>query len=142
MISELRPAGTAVREYARKLVGQLRALLAAGVPARNVTVIGGSKGGAIALAASRALAEPGLGWIVLGACSAQEHAGGLRGDGLSIYEQSDAIGRSCTRAFAASQQLGAQSELPLQTKLEHAFLYRPLPAWLQPALAWIQGPRN
>ena len=137
VISERRPASTSVPGYAKLLVTQLRALLAAGVPATRITVIGASKGGAIALAASRALAVAKIGYVVLGSCPAGAQAGGLHGDVLSIYETSDEIGRSCARAFAASPQLGARRGLALQTGLQHGFLYRPSAVWLEPALAWI-----
>jgi hypothetical protein len=142
VISERRPPSTTVPRYAKRLVAQLRALLAAGVSASRITVIGASKGGAIALAASRALAVAEVGYVVLGSCPAGAQAGGLHGDVLSIYETSDELGRSCARAFAASPRLGKRRELALQTGLQHGFLYSPLAAWLDPALAWVDALRS
>ena len=49
VISEQRPRNTDVEEYAGKVTGQITALLDAGVPAENITVLGASKGAAIAI---------------------------------------------------------------------------------------------
>ena len=139
VISELRPATTAVPAYARKLVAQIRHLLAAGVPATSVTVIGASKGGAIALRVSQMLATPRIGYVLLGSCGAGPAAGKLHGDVLSIYEHSDSVGRSCNAWFRASPELGPHRELELNTGLHHGFLYRPITEWIGPALAWTDA---
>jgi hypothetical protein len=139
VISELRPATTAVPAYARKLATQIRALLTAGVPATSITVIGASKGGAIALRVSQSLPTAGIGYVLLGSCSAGAASGKLHGDVLSIYERSDPIGRSCGPWFAKSPQLGKHREIEIDTGLRHGFLYRPIGEWLDPALAWIQA---
>jgi hypothetical protein len=139
VISELRPAGTAVAGYARKLAKQIRALLTAGVPATSITVIGASKGGAIALRISQTLPSAGIGYVLLGSCNDGAPASKLHGDVLSIYEHSDPIGRSCQSAFAKSPELGKHRELEINTGLRHGFLYRPIAAWLDPALRWIRA---
>lgn len=139
VISELRPAGTAVAGYARKLAKQIRALLTAGVPATSITVIGASKGGAIALRVSQTLDAQGIGYVLLGSCSEGTPVSKLHGDVLSIYERSDRIGRSCQSSFAKSPRLGKRRELEIDTGLRHGFLYRPIGEWLQPTLAWLNA---
>jgi poly(3-hydroxybutyrate) depolymerase len=48
VISEPRPRGTDIEKYAAKVVGQVNALLKAGVPPQHITIVGGSRGGQIA----------------------------------------------------------------------------------------------
>src|SRR6185369_8324070 len=57
VVSEARPKGTDVAAYAKKVAGQVRALLAAGVPPERIAVVGFSKGGGITLAAAALLRE-------------------------------------------------------------------------------------
>jgi anti-sigma factor RsiW len=45
VISEVRPQGTDVLTYARRLVVQVDSLKVAGVPSRHITIVGASKGG-------------------------------------------------------------------------------------------------
>jgi hypothetical protein len=139
VISELRPNGTAVGPYARKVAKQIRGLLAAGVPATSITVIGASKGGAIALRISQSLPTAGIGYVLLGSCNEGSPVSKLHGDVLSIYEHSDPIGRSCGPSFAKSPELGKHRELEIESGLRHGFLYRPIAQWLDPALRWIQA---
>ncbi|HST20125.1 MAG TPA: hypothetical protein VLR90_03350, partial [Blastocatellia bacterium] len=55
VISEPRPKGTDVQQYAAKVVGQINILVQAGVPPQKITVVGASKGGSIAVATSSQL---------------------------------------------------------------------------------------
>jgi len=135
VVSDLRGKDARVTAYAQALVVQLRRALDAGLPAEHITLVGASKGGGIALAVSRALDVPKIGYVLLGSCSEQA-PGGLHGEVLSIYEASDSAGRSCAPLFASSPQLGRHRELQLHTELRHGFLYTPRAEWLQPALAW------
>src|SRR5262245_29152115 len=55
VISEARPKGTDVKDYASKTVNQVQGLLNAGVPPYQITVVGASKGAVIAMVASTLL---------------------------------------------------------------------------------------
>ena len=59
VISDQRPKNADTVEYANQITQQVETLLNAGVPANNITVVGASKGGAIAIYVSHFLGEPG-----------------------------------------------------------------------------------
>ena len=64
----IRPKGESLTVSADRVVEQIQRLLASGVPASRITVVGGSMGAAIALRASLRLQNPALRYCVLGAC--------------------------------------------------------------------------
>jgi hypothetical protein len=66
----------------------------------------------------------------------------LHGDVLSIYEESDSLGRSCQKIFAQSPDLGRSGEIRLQTGLKHGFIYRPLAQWMGPVVGWAKTPQQ
>lgn len=58
VISEVRPEGSTVREYVVKTAEYVSRLISAGVPLENITVVGFSKGGQIALRTVAVLGNP------------------------------------------------------------------------------------
>ena len=60
----------------------------------------------------------------------------LHGHVLSIFEASDELGKTCEPLFERSPELGERREIRLSTGLRHGFLFRPLEAWVEPAVAW------
>jgi pimeloyl-ACP methyl ester carboxylesterase len=67
----IRPKGETPSASADRIVGQIRSLLASGVPASRITVVGASMGAWIALLTSARLQEPAVRFCVLGACLSQ-----------------------------------------------------------------------
>ena len=105
VISEARPAGTDGMLYADRVVGQVREILVAGVPPDHVTVVGFSKGGGIAIAASSKLANDDVNFVFLAACNPwlDSHPEIVaRGRLLSIRESSDNLVGSCEGFFGRS----------------------------------------
>lgn len=140
VISEQRAKNTDVEEYARKVAGQVRELIAAGVPPRNITIVGASQGSWIAMLASTDLKNRSLNFVLIAACSADDgflQLVDLHGNVLSIYERSDLAG-SCQKYRADATGLGAYKELELKTGLKHGFLFRPLKEWVEPTVAWAR----
>jgi pimeloyl-ACP methyl ester carboxylesterase len=68
VISEVRDAGTTPREYAGRVAGQLKRLLAADVQLQRTTVAGHSKGGAITLITAALLQNPDIKFIDMAGC--------------------------------------------------------------------------
>jgi hypothetical protein len=140
VISEVR-RGDAGRPFVLKLAGQVRRLLAAGVPGRNVTLLGASKGGFLTLSAAAELGNPELSYVVLAGCgpATLPLAPRLRGRVLSIYDSNDRFAPSCAETFRKAPSLGAHQEIVLRLGLDHGLLYRPLEDWMGPATGWALG---
>jgi hypothetical protein len=122
-------------------VGQIEELLAAGVPARRISVVGFSKGGGIAVVVSSLLGNEDVRFVFLATCASWIRNVPeliLRGHILSIYEESDPIGRSCEAALADSEIRPEFKELKLQLGERHGTFYRPRPEWLDPVVEWIK----
>jgi hypothetical protein len=140
-VSEARAKDTDPKVYSDKVAGQIEALLAAGVPGRQITVIGVSKGSVIAMLVSTQVRSPEVGYVILANCNGwvTEHFHiDLHGQVLSIYEATDSVGGTCGPIFAQSKQIGRHREIRLETGLRHGFLYRPMKEWLEPAIAWTR----
>lgn len=83
----------------------------------------------------------------MGACLS-ENAGRIResegkalaGRFLAIREESDQYTKGCTafRNEPGSKTLSAR-EIVLHTGLNHGFLYRPLPGWVDPAIEFASS---
>lgn len=67
VIEEVRTK-TNPNQYASRITMQIRQLLAAGVPANNITVVGFSKGGYISLLVASSLGNPDIGYAILAGC--------------------------------------------------------------------------
>jgi pimeloyl-ACP methyl ester carboxylesterase len=143
-VGEIRPKDASVSGAAEQVVEQVERLLASGVKPADITVVGASMGGGIALLASARLQNPQLRFAVLGVCLSSnvramvsQEGHGPAGHILAIREVSDEYTKDCSPwRNEPDSALGAR-EIVLQTGLRHGFLYRPLAAWVQPVLAWI-----
>jgi hypothetical protein len=145
--SEVRPKDTDGVDYAHKVADQVLELLAAGVPADEITIVGVSKGGGIAIYTSHFLANPEINFVLLSICHPQVvddlMAGEitLYGDVLSIYDRGDPWAGSCQELFAFSEGggLSRHEEIVLELGLSHGMLYQPLDAWITPTVDWALG---
>lgn len=134
--SEVRAKGTTVDEAANNLVRQVRQLLASGVTADRITVVGASMGASIAFAASAKLAIPELRFAVLGAClEANVKATSPVGSFLGVREASDEMSSPC-------EPPSMGREIVVNTGLGHGFLYRPLEEWVDPVAEFAGGDRK
>jgi pimeloyl-ACP methyl ester carboxylesterase len=140
VISEARPRGTDPGAYADKVVGQVRALLHAGVPPAHIAVVGFSKGGGIALLTASRLAEPKVNFVILAGCGGEtppEIAQRLQGRILSMFDASDDRAATCKTAFAQAKGPLAQEEEVLHLGTGHGAFYRP-GDWLERAARWVK----
>jgi hypothetical protein len=142
VVSELRGPSTGPA-YAKKVAGQVRRLLAGGVPARHITVAGFSKGGFLALATAAEVGDPGVNFVIMAGCGPRVDesikARSLKGRMLSLYDESDGMAGSCRRLFAASPGLQTK-EVRLTTGLRHGLFFRPRPEWLDLVADWTRTP--
>lgn len=139
--SERRPSGTDVSAYADKVVAQIRELEAHGVDPHRITVVGASKGAVIGALVSTRLRQPQIHYVLMGNCNdwlIRTYNPKLTGEVLSVYEASDQTGGSCEPVRARSPKIARFAEIRLTTGLGHGFLYRPLPVWIEPTVAWAR----
>ena len=142
VISEVRPKGTSPDAYAEKLSRQIDSLIAAKIPAENITVVGASAGAGITMQVAIKLKNPKLNYVIMGLCFSEtykEYEGEkLCGNFLSIYESSDPHG-SCDKVFEQKNCAGSFKEIKLSTGKNHGFLYQPYKEWVDPLVTWINN---
>lgn len=151
VISEVRKGETDAEAYAKKVASQVRRLLEQGVPPSQVTVMGHSKGGMIALLAASELQEEKLNFVILAGCGRrgsafgrsferflEERAARLRGRFLSIYDASDEVAGSCREAFERAA-VAESAEVVLETGLGHALFWSSRAVWIDEAVEWAEA---
>jgi len=145
VISEQRPKNADGWEYAQRTALQVSKLLTSGVPPGSITVVGASKGAAIATVASNLVNNPEVNYVLLGTCHPtlveEWQQGGLilTGNVLAIYDfADDSYSGSCAELFQLSEGRGLNhhNELVLQIGTGHGILYQPLSEWVLPTVKW------
>lgn len=145
VISEKRKRNTDIKDYARKVVLQIDSLLSIGVKPDHITVVGTSKGGYIAQYVSTFLENPDINYVFIG-CYQDWDLKELPdinfcGNILMIYEKTDDYGVSALERKKTSKlKINRFKQIELNTSLKHGFLYKALPEWIEPTIAW--GKRN
>ncbi len=143
VISEQRPKDTDSIAYAKRVKQQVQTLLEAGVPARNITVVGASKGAWIAVFVSHLLENDKVNFVIMGLCHPDAVAYFihdqivLHGNVLSIYDSVDQYAGSCQEYFSFSE-LTNSDEIVLEIGTGHGILYQPLDAWVLPTVEWAR----
>ncbi|MBI4115139.1 MAG: hypothetical protein HY447_01035 [Candidatus Omnitrophica bacterium] len=150
VISEARMSKQDMMSYARNIADQVLLLLRQRVPAENITVIGHSKGGHMALIVASLAEEPNLNFVVMAGCGKrgtmfrrsyerflERSAHLMKGRILSLYDSTDREAGSCEEAFRLAS--GTQSkEKILHTGQGHGLFYHPNSAWIEEAVAWAK----
>jgi hypothetical protein len=146
IISEQRPKDTDGEAYARKVADQVMTLLSAGVPAKNITVVGASKGAGIAIYVSHFLENEEINFVIMAICHPDEveylkqNQIYLHGNVLSIYDSVDEFAGSCQELFSFSEGKGISryDEVVLNLGTGHGILYKPLDEWIIPTVQWAK----
>ena len=135
--------------YAEKVAGQVKKLLAASVPAKNITVAGHSKGGMITMLVMSMVADPAIAYVNFAGCGregsgfkghvqfAQNRASMARGKLLSAYDRHDQIAGSCKPALDEMSQ-AVVTERVLNIGGGHELFYTPKAEWLDILQAWAE----
>ncbi len=142
VLSDQRPPGLPLEHFVNQVTGQVDSLLRRGVRAERITVIGFSRGAAIALVASSRLANRRLNFVFMAGCGPwafDQPDLQVTGRMLSLYETSDTLGTSCAPLFARQGAGSPSVERALHLGLGHGTFFAPRPAWLAPAIAWARG---
>jgi hypothetical protein len=148
VISEQRPKNTDSVKYAKKIAGQVTALLKAGVPAKNITVAGASKGAGIAIFVSHFLENEDMNFVIMAICHPDEveylkqNQIYLHGNILSIYDSVDEFAGTCQEFFSLSEGRGISryDEVILNVGTGQGILYKPLDEWITPLIQWARKP--
>jgi hypothetical protein len=143
VISEARQQSPEIEPYAKKVAGQVRQLLKAGVPPEQITVAGASQGSWMAMLVSTYLENRKVNFVFISGCSADDgllKLVNLHGNVLIIYEKTDIWPgtRPCSRFRDDATGLGEYKEVETNTGQRHGFLYRPMKEWVGPTIEWAR----
>ena len=146
VISEARGKNTDVLEYATKVSTQIDSLLKSGVPIRNISVVGASKGGGIAVMVSHLMKNEDLKFVIMAICNEgmakiwKENGIKLWGRVLYIFDEKDEIAGSCIcyLDILKSSGLKEYKEIEVKLGLGHGILYSPYKEWVLQALEWVR----
>lgn len=139
-------------EYAEKVAGQVKQLLDAGVPAKNITVAGHSKGGMIAMFVMVMIRNPEIAYVNFAGCGkpggglavysrfAENRAAKARGRFLSAYDKNDQIAGSCKEAMEKMVNATVMERV-LDNGRGHELFYNPSAEWLDILQAWAERQR-
>lgn len=144
VISEARKGKVHTGRYAQTIALQVDKLLKAGVPPSNITVVGASKGGMIAMQLSTILANKEINYVLLACCVDAAYYRfdiALTGNILSIYDEKDEQVMSCQKFIDKSPGVADYKEIVLTLGTGHGFLYRPIKEWVDPVVEWAKGKR-
>jgi hypothetical protein len=148
VISEQRGANTDSMAYAEKIAEQISRLLEAGVPAKNITIVGASKGAGIAVYVSHILENEEVNFVIMAICHPDnvkafiQNEINLYGNVLSIYDSVDGYAGSCQGLFGYSEGKGLTryEEIVLHVGSGHGVLYKPMDEWILPVVEWAGKP--
>lgn len=146
VFSNPRVAGEDVKQSASDIQSHVLALLDAGVPAKNISLVGASKGAYIVSLVSHTLKNPDLNVVLLAGCSqgtvlhmieADIH---LYGKVLTVRDLDDMeLSGSCAPVLKMSSGAQDYQEIVVQEGLSHGLIYTPHAAWVGPTVEWVRG---
>ncbi|MDJ0761557.1 MAG: hypothetical protein QNJ97_01100 [Myxococcota bacterium] len=137
-ISEIREKDTDIEKYSQKVIEWIEFLLAKQVPAKQITVVGASKGGMIAAKVSSNLKNRDVKFVFLAGLFEMQYRKQqieLYGDILSIYDESDKM-PSSPELFFSSKGIGKSKSIVTQMGLGHGLLYKPYRVWMDEVIKW------
>lgn len=149
VVAEQRSANTSIRDYAKKISDWTKVLVAKGVPPENVTVIGFSKGGVIALSVANWNQAPSMNYVILAGCAGERRAdlqkvqqaaaARLKGRMLSIYDGGDPEFGTCQPLFDAAGAGVKGAERKLETGRGHQAFAFADKSWFDPVAEFIES---
>lgn len=150
VISEVRPEGTKLDKYARKIERQIKTLMSYGLSPKQITVVGFLKGSAITLLASVKLKDFGVNFVMMSGCSHEgthvlgryrklidQSVKSMQGRFLYIYDVSGQKCDVCRRILKNASAEVTFKEMMLNNGLGHSLFYLPRREWIEPVTEWI-----
>ena len=144
VISEIRDV-TDPNAYANKIKAQVNTLITKGVPSKNITISGFSKGSIITLASAVAIDNPDINFVLLAGCSEylneKYNVDSTKAVGriLSIYDEGDEKFGACEGVIKASNKLKFE-EIGLDSGKGHKLFRIPIEKfieqWRDPLVDW------
>jgi len=141
VISEARGKGTDIYDYSSEIVGQVNGLISKGIPPRNITVSGFSKGGRMTAVVSSLSANKDVNYVILAGCRGSDISQydlHLNGRILSIYDKNDDRFGSCDELFTVGDESLVSNEIVLTTGKGHGVFYMPRDEWIEPLVDWAK----
>ena len=126
----------------QKVSAQINGLIAKGIKAQDITVVGFSKGAMITVIALSLLKNDDVNFAIMATCvewyESEEFLAGLRlrGHILSIYEESDLAG-SCHKLANKTPSPSSFTEISINTSKEYGAFFLPRNEWINPVVSWI-----
>ena len=138
--AEIRNSNVDYKLYAIKVSKQIDELIKSGVEAKNITVIGASKGAIIACNIS-SLNTNSINYVFLAGNNEYQELNNdwkFHGQVLCFYDLSDTIAGKNYDYWKNKENFTTKFEqIELKTNLGHGFIYKPLNVWLEPTQKWI-----
>lgn len=137
-------AGEPRLDYARRVVGEVRALMAQGIAPAAITVLGAGSGSSIATLTSALTGNRHVNFVLLGQCDPLlkvDYRFRMSGRVLGLRDVADSGSQSCRPLWSSSPKVSERRDLVLDTGHGAALFDQPRPEWLQPLSEWSGGGR-
>ena len=139
---EIRSKDTDVKIYATKISREIDSLINSGIPPKNITIVGASKGAIIAMNIS-SINKHNINYVFLAGNNDYQEKNNdwkFHGQILCIYDLSDDIaGKNYNYWKEKPNYSTIFEQLEIKTNLGHGFLYKPLKEWINPTKEWIKN---
>lgn len=140
VIAEVRTENVDYLNYANKVSKQIDSLIKKGTAARNITVVGASKGAIIASNISHINHNP-INYVLLAGNNdyqEQHNEWKFHGQVLCFYDDSDNIAGKNYNFWKSRENFTTKFEqIKVDKNLGHGFLYKPHKEWIVPTKKWV-----
>lgn len=122
---------------ARTVAREVRALMAGGIAAEDISVVGA---GDFTALVSAATGNQQINYVLLGGCDAllkSEYRFRMSGHVLGIRDSADSASHSCRALWQGSPRVQERRDMVVETGLGAALFDTPQAAWMDPALNWV-----
>jgi hypothetical protein len=130
--------------YAKRVAKEIRGLLAQGVPAAEINVVGVGTGSAVATLVSARVGDPDVNYVLLGRCDPilkSEYRFRMSGRVLGVQDDADTASHSCRTLWTESPRVSDRQEVVLHSGYGATLFHAPREQWMAPLVQWSGGGR-